>query len=305
MWPLLFLLLISIYSAAARQQVEVRADEVWIITDGQARQLTSDGKSKLQAVLSPSANRIAYYEQCSQSEHCLPSIVILDLEGKRLKAFHPMTQAVSDGEPCGSILNIIWLSETVIAAECHLNPSLSEYVETDLGTQKTISDLLGYGFTPSPDRKYVAHVGPIVHFASPMDRSNYLHIDKTTVYPLPKRARPAEKDRDVVRQRGWTWIGVLEFFPRFSWSPDSERIAFIDCLFDWIASGVDDGGGTFIGNETNRRCFVAVVARTGKFVLFPIGGPPVVATDAVSFSWNSPNQLSVEIRGTAREFKIP
>ena len=45
---------------------------------------------------------------------------------------------------------------------------------------------LGLGFTPSPDRKYVAHVGPIVHFAAPIDQSYYLYIDKTVVYQLPK-----------------------------------------------------------------------------------------------------------------------
>ena len=32
----------------------------------------------------------------------------------------------------------------MIAAECHINPSLSEYVETDLSTGQSIRDLLGY-----------------------------------------------------------------------------------------------------------------------------------------------------------------
>lgn len=121
----------------------------------------------------------------------------------------------------------------------------------------------------------IAHVGPIVHFAAPIDQCNYLYIDKTPVYPLPKGARPTEKEPDVVRQEGDKWIGVHEFVSRFFWSPDSEHIAFIDCIFDWILKGVADDGATPVGNPTNRRCFAAVVARTRQFALFPLSGAPV------------------------------
>ena len=158
MWRPLFFLL-SALACAAGPHVEVRSNEVWIVRDGRAQQVTSDGRAKLQAVLSPSTNRIAYYEQCPQSEDCLTSVVILDLEGRRLKAFHVMAGALSAPIACASILEIWWLSEASIASECHINPSLNEYLETDLVTGKTIKDLLGYGFTASPNRKYVAHVG--------------------------------------------------------------------------------------------------------------------------------------------------
>lgn len=300
----LFLLLTSI-SWAAAPQVEIRSSEVWLLKDGEARQLTSDGKSKPQAVLSPSDNQIAYYEQCPQAENCTPSIIILDLEGHRLKTFQPMTGADPPSEPCGSILDIFWLTETRIGAECHRNPSLSEYVETDLASGKTVRDLLGLGFTPSPDRKYIAHVGPIVHFAAPIDQSYYLYLDKTVVYPLPRGVRPTEKEPNVVRRRGSRWIGVHEFVPKFVWSPDSERIAFVDCLFDWIEKGVAVDGATPIGDIVNRRCLVAVVARTGQAALFPISGTSKVDANAVSFTWDSSTQLSARIAGTSRKFSIP
>jgi hypothetical protein len=295
-------LLLTSISWAAAPQVEIRSNEVWLLKDGEARQLTSDGKSKLQAVLSPSEKQIAYYEQCPQAENCTPSIIILDLEGHRLKTFQPMAQADSLAEPCGSILDIFWVTETSIGTECHGNPSLSEYVETDLVSGKTVRDLLGLGFAPSPDRKYVAHVGPIVHFAAPIDQSYYLYIDKTVVYPLPRGMRPSENEPQILRRRGSTWIGVHEFVPEFSWSPDSERIAFVDCLFDWIEKGVGGDGATPIGDVTNRRCFVAVVARTGQAALFPISA---VDANAVSFKWDSPTQLSTQIAGTSRKFTIP
>ena len=288
---------------AAELQVEMRANEVWIIRDGQPKQLTNDGKAKIEAVLSPSGNRIAYYEACPQSEHCIPSMVILDQEGRRLRDFSVMTQAIGAAAPCASILRIMWLGESRIGAECHGNPSISEYVETDLDSSKTTRDLLGYGFTPSPDLKYVAHVGPVVHFAAPVDQSNYLYIDEIVVYPLPRGAKPSEQQRDVVRQRGSVWTAVHELVPKFFWSPDSQRIAFVDCLSDWVEKGVDLGSSTPLGDLTNRRCLVAVVARSGQTALFPIPDT-VIDTNRLLISWNGPNEISVDISGTARTYKI-
>lgn len=299
--PLFFLLLVAV-SWAADPQVEVRGNEVWLIANGRTRQLTSDGRSKLQAVLSPSNTQIAYYEQCPQGENCIPSVIILDLQGKRLKTFQPMAGALPPAEPCASILDISWMGENGIAVECHINPSVSEYVETDLGSGKTVKDLLGYGFTPSPDRRYVAHVAPFIHFAPPIAQSNYLQLDKITVYPLPKGAKPTEEKPEVVRQRGSTWIGVHEFSDNFFWSPDSERTAFVDCLFDWIEKDADRE--TLKGDPANRRCFVAVVARNGQSQLFPISETSVRDQNMVNFIWNGPRQLSAQLGGQSRTFRV-
>ena len=142
-----FLLLPSLAWAAVLQ-VEVRNSEVWLIRDGQSTQLTQDGKLKVQAALSPAENRIAYYEVCPEAEHCTPSVVILDLEGHRVASFQPKLQAVPPEGPCGSILSIAWAGDNSVAAECHINPSLSEYVETDLSTGQTTLDLLGFSHHP-------------------------------------------------------------------------------------------------------------------------------------------------------------
>ena len=199
MWRWL-LLLITVQACAAATEVEVRANEVWVIREGGARQLTNDGRSKFQAVLSPSSTRIAYYEVCPVTENCTPSVIILNLEGKRLQAFH----AMAEGWPCLSILPISWQVENSIATECHINPSVSEYIETDLRTEKTTADLLGLDFSPSPDRKHIAHSGQIMHFAPPFAQSDYLCIDKTAVYPLPRGGKPSTEKPDVVRKDGST-----------------------------------------------------------------------------------------------------
>ena len=267
--------------------------------------MTKDGRSKLHAVVSPSEREIAYYEQCPQSENCIPSIVILDLDGQRLKTFRPIGEDDPAPEPCGSSLDIFWLTQTSISALCHDNPSLSEYIETDLISGKTVRYLRGLDFTPSPDRKYIAHVGPIVHFAAPIFQSYYLYFDKTVVYPLPRGMRPTQKEPDVVRRRGSIWTGVHQFVSRLFWSPDSTRVALVDCLFDWIEKGVADDGATPVGDRTNRRCYVAVVAGTGKSILFPIG--PISEEDGNNtlFSWDSPTQLSTSIAGATSKFRLP
>src|SRR4051812_6449530 len=84
--------------AADNLRVEVIRNEVWItrnpeVNTGVSKQLTRDEKAKLQAELSSAHDRIAYYEQCPESEHCRPTVVILDLEGRRLQTFQPRPSA--------------------------------------------------------------------------------------------------------------------------------------------------------------------------------------------------------------------
>jgi hypothetical protein len=146
---LLFLMLL-VSTAWAQVRVEIRDNEVWLIRNEQPKRLTRDGRSKLQVLYSPIFNRIAYYEQCPEMEHCTPSVVVLDPDGNRLQSFRPQPSALGDPGPCGSILNISWESaERTIGVICHVNPSLSEYVEIDPSTGKTFCDLAGLGFTPS------------------------------------------------------------------------------------------------------------------------------------------------------------
>ena len=129
--------------------------------------------------------------------------------------------------------------------ECHATPSASEYVEVNLASGKNVRDLVGLGFAPAPDGKFIAHVGPLIHFAPPYAKSYYLMIDDTTVYPLPKGAKPTDdQPADVVQERGNRYIGIHDFVSKFFWSPDSNQVAFVDCTFDWIEKGIADDGAT-------------------------------------------------------------
>ena len=304
--------LLVVLSSGTELRVEVRNSEVWLIRDSEERKLTNDGKSKLQAVLSPSLKRIAYYEQCPTTENCTPSVVILDLEGRRIDSFAPTSQAVPAGEPCASILSIAWTRDNAIAAECHINPSLSEYIETNLATRQTVRDLFGFNFLASPDGQGVAHVGWIPHFAPPYAQSNYLQIDNLVVYPLPKGRTPVElKDLaeppnvvDNVDEQGLIFEGIHEFTPEMAWSPNSQRIALIDCTYDWMANHartLTPGDGV----ESNRRCSVAVVSRKGEVTLFPLEKSTRDDSSMPRLAWISPKRLSLETRDGKKTFTLP
>ena len=164
-WQCLFILL-PLLAKAETARVEIRASEVWLIVDGSQRQLTRDGKAKVGVELSPARKSIAYLEQCSAQHPCMPSVVVLDLDGQRLKSFRPSGVR---GEPgCASIWSMTWTGDGVIAVECHINPSLNDYIETDIATSETLRHLLGLDFTPSPDGAWIAHTGWIVHFGPPV-----------------------------------------------------------------------------------------------------------------------------------------
>src|ERR1035438_3251676 len=313
MRQLLFLILLA-STASAQVRVEIRENEVWLIRNGQPKQLTRDGRSKLQVLYSFAFNRIAYYEQCPESEHCTPSVIVLDPDGNRLQSFQPQPSALGEPGPCGSILNISWASaERTIGVECHVNPSVSEYVEIDPSTGKTLRDLAGLGFMPSFFGDHIAYIRPLVHFAPPYAKSNYLLIDGMTVYPLPRGVRPrAEKANepkiDVVRQNGSRFVGIHDFVSGFSWSPDSNKVAFIDCISDWSEKGSDAGGGS-IGEAVNNKCSIAVVALDGAVTLFPL--PPDVPLypstpgERTFLSWQGGSDSVVFTWPANRTFKLP
>ena len=305
MWRYFGLVALTFLLQNGNVRVEVRKSEVWLVRDGEEKQLTNDGKAKLQAELSPSKDRIAYYEQCPENEHCTPTVIVLDLEGHRTRSFQLEQLAASSGGLCNSILSISWAGSNAISVECHINPSLSEYIETDLETGQTTRDLLGYDFTLSPDGKKVAHVGWIPHFAPPFAKSNYLQLDNTTVYPLPEGAAPVEqKDLseppDVVDNDGLSFFGIHEFVSGLRWSPDSQHIALVDCTYDWTAKNSDFVEGT----ESENGCSVVVVSVTGKLQLFPLAKVSRTDLPRMDLEWTEPEELTLYAAGTEKSFRI-
>ncbi len=259
----------------------------------------------MQAVLSPSQDRIAYSEQCT--EHCTPLVVVLDLDGRRISSFQPKLQAAGLNDNCASISFIAWVGDTGIGVDCHINPSLGEFVQIDLATGRNSKDLLGFDFTPSPDGRQIAHVGWIIHFAPPFAQSYYLQFDRTTVYPLPPGGKPVEQNGlDLppyqVREKGLAYSGIHEFLPGIVWSPDSRHAGLIDCTYTWTANSTQSqsaGDGTF----SDRACSVVIVSAAGVFSSLPLTGMPDDKIRQLRLVWIDPSTLVIE--GTDRKLTIP
>ena len=186
---------------------------------------------------------------------------------------------------------------------------MSEYVEIDLSTGQTVRDLVGYNFTVSPSGKEVTHVGWIPHFAPPYAHSEYLQIDHTTIYPLPKGMSPVEQEGlpeppKVVHQKGLLYQGIHEFMPEMYWSPDSQRIALVDCVYDWKANSAESQSEGD-GEASNRRCLLVVVSRNGEPVLFGLNGLSEEDLGKFSVSWVNTHQLSLETGSLTKTFAVP
>jgi hypothetical protein len=295
-------LLLAFKIATQQVEAQIRNSEVWLIRAGESRQLTHDGKSKVQAVLSPFQDRIAYYEECPVAEHCVPAVVILDLNGLQVGRFRPKSQRHHG--PCMAILSLAWFGEYDIAAECHVSPSSSEYIVTDLTSGQTKRDLLGLWFAPTPNGRAVAHAGWIPHFSLPPAQSNYLQIDSTIVYPLASGMKPfelkdAEPPPSVVRQSGLTFSGIHEFDPHLVWAPDSQTVGLIDCTYTWTANSAEFTSAAD-GQESNRQCSAVAVSRTGGVTSLPLAQFPA----DMRLMWVDSRHLSVEARGLNESLEV-
>ena len=218
--------------------------------------------------------------------------------------FRPGTSEPSQ-PPCDDLSILGWANDRTIASQCHINPSLEEYFESDVVSGKTIRDLLGFDFTRSPDGKQIAHTGWIIHFAPPYAQNYYLQLDHAIVYPLPPGTKPVmlkngEPPPSVVRRQGSTYSGIHEFPSEFYWAPDSRHIAFIDCLYSWTANRPESQSAAD-GRESDRHCSVVVVSPAGRFAELPL----TVSPDRAKLSWTSAHELSVQTNGLTRTMRLP
>jgi len=171
-----------------------------------------------------------------------------------------LEDANSASNLCNSIDSVERIDEARIAVECHINPSVSAYLDVEIASGHVKQSLFGVWFTRSPDRKKVAHAGSIPHFAPPFAKSNYLQIDGKTVYPAFGKGQSPEQRPEAVEQRGSVYFGIHEFLPGLDWSPDSKWVAFIERVYDWEPERPDSNAG----KERNERHFLVVAAEKSE-----------------------------------------
>jgi hypothetical protein len=286
MAPLLALLLLQ---ASGPPRVELRADEVWLMpgTGSSVIQLTRDGRHKSDVQISPNTTRVAYIDQCYQGDkECRLGIVVMDLTGRRLRFLPPGIPG--ENAQCGNLGRLEWIDDHHIGAQCHINPSLEQCLEIDTeAAAHTTRTFLGLRFTPSPDRKKVAHLGWIPHFSPPYAQSHYIQINGKTVYPPEGRETPQQK-RDL--NAGVHGIG------EFQWSPDSSRLALVDQVCDWKVTGPDQYDGDFV----DCRYFVVVAGENTATLTVAI--PKL--TDSARINWDGNDGVALTTKESRTAFRL-
>ncbi|MGI8960577.1 MAG: hypothetical protein ACR2IV_12590 [Bryobacteraceae bacterium] len=116
--------------------------------------------------------------------------------------------------------------------------------------------------------------------------------------------KPFGESTDVVQEEGSKHVGIHEFVPRFAWSPNSKRVAFIDCVFNWVETGAIDPGGNPIGSERNRHCSIAVVSPDGTLALIPLRDVSLESIYGSHWGWMDDERIQLDF-SVKKTFKIP
>lgn len=101
---------------------------------------------------------------------------------------------------------------------------------------------------------------------------------------------------------GPTYIGIHEFHSQLFWSPDSQRIALIDCLYDYTPNEPASLGRD--GKESARRCSLAVASRSGQSTLHPLPDFPTNRQTEVKIIWVNLHLISLLLEGKKKLFTI-
>jgi hypothetical protein len=226
---------------------------------------------------SPNGKFIVYGAQESLGENRLSplSVMILDLSGKEIRGFRevPMKKL---GDICrqGSVG---WVDDDRVGVECEYNPSGEDYVVLDAVSGKTESEFTGLYFSWSPDRRTLAHIGWIMHFATPANQNYCILFNDTPVYTpgCSNEVSATPKKASASRAGSNHYQNIHEISYPLVWSPDGRKLAFVEAIYDF------DWGTDEKGEETrqtgNYRFFLAIVsaghAAVGYQMSEPVGEP--------------------------------
>ena len=133
-----------------------------------------------------------------------------------------------------------------------------------------------------------------------------MQIDDTTIYPLPAGVGPTKQvgltePPDVVVNRGRTYFGIHHFRSGPAWSPDSRRIALVDCTYDFTPITPESLSPE--GKYSAQRRWLAVVTRNGRSTRFKLRDP-LLPGDG-DLTWLDAHRISLLVQGRKRLFRIP
>jgi hypothetical protein len=136
----------------------------------------------------------------------------------------------------------------------------------DAVSGKVLQTFRGLYFSWSPDRRTLAHVGPLIHFAV---LHNYCVLfNNTQIYP--KGCPEANAVKSGARLDAFTYRDEHTVESDLVWSPDSRTLAFIVDVYDFGLSG--EGTEHEAREDRNHRTFLAIISADGPAVGYRITG---------------------------------
>ena len=138
-----------------------------------------------------------------------------------------------------------WLDENRVGVVCRTDPEVRNYLVFDIQTGKHQQNP-GSLFQWSPDRKTLANIKLDVRFGTPFGQNSCLFLNERAVYP---------PNCDHAKA---TYNNVHTFLLPLVWSPDNNKIAFVEKIFDWEYQ--DPFGRYFDGEARNVRYFLVLAS---------------------------------------------
>jgi hypothetical protein len=175
-----------------------------------------------------------------------------------------------------------WIDDDHVGVACEYGPSGQDYLVLSAVSGDVEREFPGLYFSWSPDHHTLAHVGWIIHFATPALQNNCVLFNDKTVYTpgcssevratatAPKKipARPADgggaakrDNRTPTPAESAHYENIHDVSPSLVWSPSGHNLAFVETIydFDW---GTDEKGEE-IRQNGNYRWFLAFVSVDG------------------------------------------
>ncbi|MBR4608281.1 MAG: hypothetical protein IKO41_18895 [Lachnospiraceae bacterium] len=126
--------------------------------------------------LSPDRSRYLYGKSENQDGKTILTVGVIDAH-----EYHRPTEFRLNTETSNEIVKVCWLSDALVGAETHVNPSTGEFFVYDLETGQEVKHYIGSSFAVIPGTSHVMYEENVPHFSNE-DVCHSFFIDDQKVY---------------------------------------------------------------------------------------------------------------------------